>query len=148
MPDNIPSPDHEHVIDLQDFVRDALIQVGQGVEDAQRALAESSAIVNPRRLHISGFESDQYYASMPQDPDDNRPARLVQAIKFDVAVQAAETKGLKAGGGIKLSVVKAEAGASRDRTTGSESRIGFTVPMVLPDQEGQTCSDRAPATKS
>jgi len=37
-------------MDLRNFIKETLVQIAQGVDDAREALADSKAIVNPRNF--------------------------------------------------------------------------------------------------
>jgi len=116
-------------MDLKTFVSETLTQIVDGVNDAQRRIAEggSGAAINPESVGHGHRETH----------GQARP------VEFDVAVfageQSAEDKGEKIGASIGLiSVLTARASAEVDnRNTGSSrnettSRIRFTVMLAQP----------------
>jgi hypothetical protein len=119
----------EDRMDLQQFIRESLVQIAAGIEDASKELVNSSAVVNPRHVNVSHNEAVKAYG---WESDVADKLRTVQLIQFDVAVTATEGKENK--GGIGISIGNVGLGAARKEDVGSSalSRIQFSVPMVLP----------------
>ena len=98
---------------LQEFVKETLIQVIEGVRNAQGMLSEKDGAINPRALSLSG-------------PIHN--GRELQHVDFDVAVTVIEESGVS--GRISVFGIGAKGGASEENST--VSRIKFKVPVGLP----------------
>lgn len=116
-------------MDLKTFVAESLTQIVEGVQDAQKRIAEgdSGAAINPTRIES---ESSQTHA----EP---------RAVEFDVAVlvsdEAGQAGGEKLGASVGLiSVLTARAAAEvQDHNSASQrhetaSRIKFTVMLAQP----------------
>jgi len=103
---------------LDEFVKEALIQIAGGVHSAQESLSDSTAKINPytygtaKGLTVEGGKELQY-------------------VNFDVAVTVVE--GTEVGGG--LTVLGLGAKGSITDTSSSVSRIKFQVPFSLPNKE-------------
>ncbi|ELV8773039.1 hypothetical protein QNE60_004380 [Vibrio harveyi] len=122
-------------MELQQFISTALVQIAKGIESASEELKDSSAIVNPRNIVGTGGTDDQKVYGYLADDSTRKLRKAVQLIDFDVAVVAAEGSTTKGGLGIKVGGIGIGAqGQSEDKTT-SESRIKFSIPMVLPTEE-------------
>jgi len=134
-------------MDLQEFVRDALIQITEGVSNAQQKA--HGAIINPT-LKLMPFKKDSPEARHTLEPENLKGANLLATnyseghadlIEFDVAitVTSAERKGSEVGGKTKIEgkiiVASADVELQGKRTKETEhstshvSRIKFRVPV-------------------
>jgi hypothetical protein len=110
-------------MDLEDFIRTALVDIAAGVALARDAVGEHGGVVGSMAAYGATTQ-----AAIITDGD----GRLMTTVEFDVAL--AETKGTDTKGGIGVflgSVGLGTQGASHGEAT-SHSRIRFSVPMVLP----------------
>jgi hypothetical protein len=126
----MPEPRREVIkggdpLQLQEFVAESLAQIINGVVNAQRALKDSGGQVNPK-LHSLPASQDVY--GVVREPD----LQPVQLVEFDVAVNAIETKGSKSGIGVLVAAVGLGMEAQSGRSSGSESRLKFKIPVMLP----------------
>lgn len=118
-------------MDLRNFIKETLIQLTQGIEDAADELNDSSAIVNPRHFLTAGGTTDsQVYGFLGDEKDSSR--QVVQRIDFDVAVSVAAGTETKGGLGIMVGAIALGSHGKSDSTNTSQSRIRFSVPLVLP----------------
>ncbi len=113
---------------LRDFVKTTLIEIVEGVMEAQQLVAHtfSGAMINPP---IESNETAKrtgthvYIQSQIKDVD------------FDVAVAAREEASMKPGGGISIVVLKAGVEGEVSYENTAVNRIRFKVPIVLPNPE-------------
>ncbi|SFK45002.1 trypco2 family protein [Rhodanobacter glycinis] len=119
-------------MDLRNFIREALVQIAQGIDDASAELKDSTAIVNPANVVGTGGSSDaKVYGYLTNDrPESVRLA--VQRVDFDVAVVATTGTETKGGIGILVGSIGLGGQGKSDTSSSSQSRIQFSVPMVLP----------------
>jgi len=121
-------------IQLQDFIRETLVQIANGINEANLTLANTNATVNPPFI-LSDPKNPKLYGYLVDDPEDNAyesTRQHVDLIDFDVAVHASEGKQTKGGIGIAVATIGLGAGGRSDSSVSSESRIKFSIPMVLP----------------
>ena len=114
-------------MELREFITQSLMQIAEGVEDAQKHLKEkgSKAIVN---TNMTATDVGHVVTGGRRRP--------VEFVEFDVAILADEGTETKAGGGITVaSLLKLEASGKRSQNKGSESRIKFKIPMSYPMHE-------------
>ena len=104
---------------LQDFVKSSLVDIAQGVKDAQEEIGES-ATINPRRRGAAASNIGVV------------DGRSVQSIKFDVAVTTSEGAEGKAGAGLFVAGVGLGAKGSVSAGNSAISRVKFQVPVTLP----------------
>ncbi|MGP5563698.1 hypothetical protein [Vreelandella alkaliphila] len=120
-------------MNLQNFVTETLVQIVQGVADAQKQIGDL-AIISPVISSTTAGASAQGYI-------DTRKG-YAQSVQFDVAVTVADGKESKAGGGIEVLNISLGAAGSRNSNNSSVSRVQFIVPVVLPggnqDTPGKT----------
>ena len=107
-------------MELNEFVKQALVQVIEGVRDAQAV--EGKEFVNPRIINPAPSGRIREKVN----------GQLVHDVSFDVAITTEDSSGSKAGG--KISVLGLNAGADIDENLLSRtvSRIKFTVPIAYP----------------
>jgi hypothetical protein len=113
------------VMDLREFVRESIVEIIQGVAEAQEATRNSNARVNPTGL---SFRSDQLAGKMW----DGKDHRVAQLLEFDVAVTASEGTGTKAKIGVLAGVLGAGVEGSEEAKAARVSRIKFAVHVLLP----------------
>ena len=118
-------------MDLKQFIRESLVQISEGIIEANEKLSDTSAIVNPDAIQAYSKEAKAFGRINEDFRSDDA---LVQLIEFDVALHA--ESGSEAGGGLKLSIasIGVDGGGKYSQTDSSESRIKFSIPMVYPKQ--------------
>jgi hypothetical protein len=115
---------------LQEFVTGSIVQIVKGIEDAVEQLKDTNAIVSPGTALLSHKDyqaADYFYA-----PTSNRSCRLMHKVEFDVAVYATEGKETKGGIGVMVGAIALGSQGKSDTSSSSQSRLKFSVPMVLP----------------
>lgn len=109
-------------MDLRTFITKTLVDIANGVADAQRDPVGKIARFNPGTKG-SGTE-------LNVQPDGRWQ---IQNVEFDVAVTVAESSGKDGGGGVNVAAIfsfggKVESASSRE----AFSRIRFSLPVALP----------------
>ncbi len=116
-------------MELKDFVSQTLIQITQGVADAQAALAPMGAKVNPKLSNLLPKGEKSYGAFAWADGEGANPVLLV---KFDVAVTTTKETKTKGGIGVVAGIVSLGSTGATDKGNTDASRITFEVPLMLP----------------
>jgi hypothetical protein len=110
-------------MNLDDFVKNALIQIVAGVVEAQEEIRKRGAETGSIR---------NYGATQGLRTDAN--GREIHKVEFDVALAESSATDTKGGIGVFLgSVGLGSQGASHGESS-STSRIKFSVPLVLPGE--------------
>ena len=123
-------------MDLKDFVKESLVQISYGINDANSELSGTGAIITPLNVIVNSENSQAYgRTGQPHSPHEN--SRVVERGEFDVAVAAEQ--GEQTNGGIKLAIatIGLGVGGQSDKSNRSESRIKFTIPVVFPGVESR-----------
>ncbi len=111
-------------MELKQFVTETLVQISEGIQDAQKQLKErgSEAIIN---TNMTKTDAEHLVTGGRRRP--------VEYVEFDVAILANEGTETKAGIGLTVaSLFNLDAGGKSNQTAGRESRIKFKVPMSYP----------------
>jgi hypothetical protein len=116
------------VIELQEFVSQALIQIIAGVKQAQTTIGKNGGEINPlfRRInpndtHLIGWSGDANIIDVTIAP-----------IEFDLALTTSVGDGTKAGIGVFSGLFGAGVQSQMSNTELQLSRIKFSVPISLP----------------
>jgi 1-aminocyclopropane-1-carboxylate deaminase/D-cysteine desulfhydrase-like pyridoxal-dependent ACC family enzyme len=118
-------------MNLQQFITETLVQISKGIEGADKQLADSSAIVNPR--HVAAEPKlDSAYGFLIEEHEVRNHRAIVQKIDFDVALHASTSTEAAGKVGLLVAGIGIGTKASSEHGDKSESRIKFSIPMVLP----------------
>ena len=113
-------------MDLQEFIKQSLVQIVAGIVDAQKEVEANGATINPSGLILV----PEKVSGHARTDDGN----VTQNIEFDVAVTSTEGTGSKGGVGIAIGVVALGTQANSQQSSQAVSRLRFTVPILLPTQ--------------
>ena len=110
-------------MDLKEFTKETLVQIVQGVKEANEQLVQYNANVPKKTIRVS--ENNVFVN------EDNAQANAIE-IDFDVAVTATETDGTRGGGGIRVAQLLF-GGIEASNSTENQfiSRVKYTIPLVL-----------------
>jgi hypothetical protein len=125
-------------MDLKEFVKESIVQISKGIEEANAELKDSEAMVNPLYVTMNSKDEQGYGRTKQRNPDYANPgAKLIQKVDFDVAVSV--EAGEQGSAGAKLSIASIGIGAEGkiESSNRSESRIKFSVPVVFPGFENE-----------
>ena len=126
-------------MDLKDFVKESIVQISKGIDEANAELSDSDAMVNPMYIRANTDQAQSYGRTKKRNPQYDEPdSKIVEKVEFDVAV-VAET-GEKGSAGAKLSIASIGIGGEKEKETSnkSTSRIKFSIPVVYPGYENQS----------
>jgi hypothetical protein len=107
---------------LREFVKKSIVEIVEGVKDAQSELKESGAIVNPSamKLHSGGIKTIT--------PDSNTSGRLIQDLEITVNVNTNSEGGA---GIMVLDLIN----LGLKKNQGNMTSLTFNIPISLPVQE-------------
>jgi len=115
-------------MDLKDFVKNTLIQIVDGVAEAEKELEQKGASVNP----IGGYFDQKQLGGRSWTFEDG----VTEIVGFDVALTNSEKEGSSAGIGVLLGGINLGAKGKSEEAVTSVTRIKFSVPILLP--QGKT----------
>jgi hypothetical protein len=119
-------------VDLQSFIRETLVQIARGIEEASDELKGSGALINPENVANANQQGSVVYGQIvPKSQSTMR--RHVQSVTFDVAIAASEGTGTKGGIGVVVGAIALGSQGQSSATASSTSRVQFSVPVALPE---------------
>ena len=116
-------------MELKEFISQSLVQIIEGVKDAQSKVNSQTAKINPEMQRILNESSGGYAAFGWAKGGGPNPVFLVD---FDVAVTAEEGKNTKGGVGVVAGVFALGTQGQSQKANSAISRIQFKVPLLLP----------------
>lgn len=119
-------------MNLQNFITESIVQIVRGIEAANVVLKDSTAVVSPKNVIPSDAERPHIFGFLAEPAAQNKYRTAVQCVDFDVAVYAEEGTETKGGIGLMVGTVGLGSHGKSDKSQSSESRIKFTVPIILP----------------
>jgi hypothetical protein len=119
-------------VELKDFVKNTLVQIVDGVLEAEKELSQKGATVNP----IGGYFDQAQLGGRTWSFKDG----ITESVEFDVALTNSEKEGTAAGIGVLLGSINLGAKGSSEDTVTSVTRIKFSIPVLLP--KGQELDTR------
>lgn len=111
-------------MNLQDFVRESLVEIVQAAVEANKAFAEAGikAGVNPAQA-MFGNESGGYSTKILSD---------THTIEFDVAVTVESASGAVGKAGLKVFSIGVGGETNSESSHSTVSRIKFAIPLKFP----------------
>lgn len=111
-------------MDLKDFIKNTLIQIVDGVLEAEKELEAKGATINP----IGGYFDQKQVGGRTWSFKDG----VAEVVDFDVALTNSEKEGTSAGIGVLLGSINLGAKGASEEVVTSVTRIKFSVPILLP----------------
>lgn len=107
-------------MNLRDFVKETLVEIAEAVDEANDALKDKGAFVNPVKV-------------VPHTGRATEHVRQLHEVEFDVAVTAEEGKETKGGLGIMVGTIGLGAQGKSETSGSTHSRVKFKIPLLLPN---------------
>lgn len=120
-------------MNLQQFIKESLVQITNGIVEADAAVAATGAAVNPRDV-VYNKRGDGPYGYYAED-EKGTYRRAVESIDFDVVVTVSEGTETKGGIGIHVGIVGVGSAGKSGKESSSESRLKFSVPLLIPNSK-------------
>lgn len=109
-------------MELKDFIRETLVQITNGVIEAQEIIKETGCYINPKGFHTGEQVRSGY----------DKEYRHVQKVKMSIAISVIENNEKKAGLGVVSAILTAGASTKNNDTNSVTNRIEFDIPLSLP----------------
>ncbi|MCE1184854.1 MAG: hypothetical protein LWW92_04510 [Rhodocyclales bacterium] len=114
-------------MDLRDFVKESLVQIIQGVSDAQLLLKDQAM-----DGCVSPLSRNDWAALENRGTLLTRSGVPIRDVEFDVSVTATAGEGKKGGVRVAVSVLGLGGEAQSSSSSSNISRLKFSVPVSLP----------------
>ncbi|MFL7053643.1 hypothetical protein BCS65_21515 [Vibrio cyclitrophicus] len=112
-------------MDLKDFVKEALVQITEGVKESQEIIREHGGYANPA-ARTSSSNIDSHIGTL-------KDGQSIYLVNFDISISVTESTEIN--GSSKLTVasfLNLGAGVESSDSSSTLSRIAFKVPLALP----------------
>ncbi len=109
-------------MELQEFIKNTIVQITNGIIDAQNELKDTECLINPM-----GYSSDSnnIYEGV------KNTSRSIQKIKMNIVLDVTNSSGSKSGIGvarvIKAGIDNSESASHKEMTT-----VEFEIPISFP----------------
>ena len=114
-------------MDIKDFIKESLLQIVDGITEANTALEAKGASIP---ISVGG---EGVWATLVKEGKDKH-TKYIMRVDFDLAVTVTQGDNLKAGGGVSIaSFFNAGASSEESNQSQSVSRIKYTIPLELPE---------------
>ena len=111
-------------MELNDFVRETLLSIINGVKEAQEASSGTGAIISPSGL--------RYNTQLLRDQGYTEAGEVTQTIAFDLAVTVKKGKATQGKIGVLSGVLNLASQGQSSRQNDQTNRVQFTIPLLLP----------------
>jgi hypothetical protein len=111
-------------MELRDFVKEALVQIIEGVRDAQDVIKKPGGKINP----IQQYFGEEKHSNTIRDEG----GQVIHMVEFDVAITVKEDAAAKGGVGLVVGPIAIGTRADASEQNTSTNRIKFPVPITYP----------------
>ena len=115
-------------MELKDFIKESLVQINLAIEESNKELEHSTAVINPAGIQINS-ENSQAYGRESNNPE-HKNTKVVHKIDFDVAVQAQDDTKFNGGAKISIASIGIGIGGEEKNSNKTESRLRFSIPVI------------------
>ena len=113
-------------MNIQEFLKETLVQISKGIEEAQNELTDSGGRVNPALS--TGQSTLQNKGGLV-----TKQGNLVYDVNFDIAISVSDETDTKAGAGIFVASIGVGVQTADSYSSSKVSRIQFKVPISYPE---------------
>lgn len=115
-------------MDIKDFIKESLVQIVEGITEANEALKDKGTYIPSRMIVGEGVLTTL-------DKETNTTRNFMR-VDFDLAVTVTQSDIIKAGGGLSIASLGKLGATSEDTSKNEEiSRIKYTIPIALPEMD-------------
>lgn len=112
-------------MELKEFIKETLVQLVEGVKDAQKETSDSGAVIVPDGIRTSNI-SEYYMVAI------EKVAVPVYHVDFEVALTHSDGKEDKGGIGVWFGSVGVGGQVKTDGNEVSATNVKFRIPIILP----------------
>ena len=114
-------------MELKDYIAETLVQITNGIIEAQKRLQDSDVIVNPAKTF--GSKGDFWIG---KNQDIGSVARRVQEVEMKIGVISTEETTGDGGAKLHLGVLNLGAGIEDKGMERNENYVKFSIPVSFP----------------
>lgn len=110
-------------MELQEFIKNTLVQITNGVIDAQNELKDTGCLINPKGLTIDG--------NVVENSNAKNKSRSIEKIKMNVVLEINESEGASKGIGV-AKVLNAGINTEKASSNSQVTSVEFEIPIAFP----------------
>lgn len=114
-------------MELKDYIAETLVQITNGIIEAQKRLQDSDVIINPAQTF--GSKGDFWIG---KNQDKGPVARRVQEVEMKIGVISTEETTGDGGAKLHLGVLNLGAGIEDKGMERNENYVKFSIPVSFP----------------
>ena len=114
-------------MELKDYIAETLVQITNGIIEAQKRLQDSDVIINPAQTF--GSKGDFWIG---KNQDKGSVARRVQEVEMKIGVVSSEEVTGDGGAKVHLGVLNLGAGVEEKGIERNENYVKFSIPVSFP----------------
>jgi hypothetical protein len=114
-------------MDLDQFIKEALINIVSGIEEAQKIVVSQNAFINPFGI--------QYNLNDTKGEGISLEGHKTSTIEFELSVMVEESSAAQGKIGIKAGLFNVGAGGDLKNSNNSINKIKFSIPVLFPFQD-------------
>ena len=114
-------------MELKDYISETLVQITNGIIEAQKRLQDSDVIINPAQTF--GSKGDFWIG---KNQDKGPVARRVQEVEMKIGVISTEETTGDGGAKLHLGVLNLGAGIEDKGMERNENYVKFSIPVSFP----------------
>lgn len=116
-------------MELKSFISETLLQLVEGVKEAQGKAKEHGGIVNPK-VHITPKDARVGFSK-----ESVHPINLIYFVHFDIAITAVEGKETNGGIGVFVGAVGLGSQGHSEESNTTHSKINFDLAVQFPSPD-------------
>jgi hypothetical protein len=126
--DNFLLQNKGRIMELKDFVKNTLVEIVEGLQSANEALASTSAFVASSNIKSP---SQEWYGTC----DSKKIYHYISFVDFDISVLVQDLSEKSKGGKINVAqLISVGGNGDQSSKTEKENRVKFKIPLALPTE--------------
>lgn len=113
-------------MELREFITQTLININQGIIDAQDQTKDSGIIINPQNIRKRDSNIYEFY---------NGNSAPIQEIEFNVVVNVTEGKDSKIAVGAFTGMLSGGVSNTNQNNNSTQTTIKFSIPVQFPSND-------------
>lgn len=114
-------------MEIKDYIAETLVQITQGIKEAQNRLKDEDVVVNPSKTF--GSQGD-YWIGKQQER--GPVIRRIQEVEMKISVVSSEEVTGDGGAKVRLGVLNLGAGVEEKGVERNENYVKFSIPVSFP----------------
>lgn len=113
-------------MELKEFITQTLININQGIIDAQEQTKDSGILINPKNIRKRDNNNYEVY---------NGNSATIQEIEFNVVVNVTEGKDSKIAVGAFTGILSGGVSNTNQNNNSTQTTIKFNLPVQFPSND-------------